>query len=231
MALIRNPAQPLWQADRWGYSGRNERNLRDIAHTSLLVFAVASVASAILAGISLSSEFGIGNSSSFIVVAILFPLLCGLLAKELWHAKKLETQVKVQEATIGLMESNRDGGSNAPAELLIVSPDLRVRFANQKYLENSFQEPGEVIGWRLQDVLMAEGLEERARNVLDRLDPAASCCLSTLVPGGLAGERPVHITMTRIAPRNGEARLLVVVEETIPDGSRQMGETVKEYVC
>jgi hypothetical protein len=231
MALIRNAAQPLWQADRWGYSGRGETNLRDIAHTSLLVFAVAAAAVALLAGISLSSEFGIGNSSSFIVVAILFPLLCGLLAKELWHAKKLATRVKVQEARLGLMGNSLTSGDHLPAGLLIVSPDLRVRFANRQYLENAFQEPEEVLGWKVQDVLAAEQLEDQARTVLDRLDPAASCCFNTIIRGGLAGERPVHITMTRIAPRHGEDRLLVVVEDPFSDCSPRVDEPVEGYVC
>jgi PAS fold len=231
MALIRNAAQPLWQAERWGFSGRAERHLRDIAHTSLLVFAMATVAAGILAGISLSSEFGIGMSASFIVVAILFPLLCGLLAKELWHAKKLKTQVKVQEVTLGLMGSRPNCGDNIPAGLLIVSPDLRVRFANQKYLENTFQEPEEVLGWKIQDVLPAEGLEDRARTVLDRPDPAASCCFNTLIRGGLFAERPVHITMTRIAPRHGEDRVLLVVEDLFPGCSPREGEPVEGYVC
>jgi PAS fold len=157
MALIRNPIQPLWQGDRWGVSSRVERNIRDTAHTSLLAFAVTAVATGILAGVSLSSEFGIGAPSSFVFVAILFPLLCGALAKELWHARKLETQVKAQEAALGLMGSRLNFGDNTPAGLLIFTPDLCVRFANQKYLGNTLQEPEEVLGWRIQEVLPAEG--------------------------------------------------------------------------
>lgn len=231
MAFIRNPAQPFWQAEHWGFPGRTERNLRDLAHASLLVFAVAAVSAGMLAGISLSSEFGIGESSSFIVVAILFPILCGLLARELWHAKKLETQVKAHEAKLELMESQPHGGDNVPAGLLIVSPDLRVRFANQKYLENTLQELEEVLGWKLGDVLSAEGLEERARTLLDCSDPAASCCFETGIRGNRAGDQPVHITMARIAPRHGEDRILIVVEELFPDSSFRPAEPVEGYVC
>jgi hypothetical protein len=231
MALIRYPVQPLWQGDRWEFSSRVERNLRDIAHTSLLVYAMTALAAGILAEISLSSGFGIGVSSSFVLVAILFPLLCGALAKEVWHARRLETQVKAQETALGLMGSRLNCEDNTPAGLLILTPDLRVGFANQKFLENTLQEPEEVLGWEIQDVLPAEGLEDCARTVLDRSDPAASCCFNTLVGGGLSGERPVHITMTRIAQRHGEDRVLVVVENLSPGCSPQDGEPVEGYVC
>jgi PAS fold len=220
----------MWQGDRWGFSSRVERNIRDIAHTSLLVFAVTAVAAGILAGISLSSGFGVNASSSFVYVAILFPVLCGALAKELWHARKLETQVKAQEATLGLMGSRLNCGNNTPVGLLILTPDLRVLFANQTYLGNTLQGPEEVLGWKIQDVLPAEGLEECARTVLARSDPAASCCCDTLVRGRLSLERPVHITMTRIAPRHGEDRVLVVVEDLFPGCSLQVGEPVEGYI-
>jgi len=231
MALFRNAAQPLGQADRWGFSGRTERNLRDLSHISLLVFAATTVATGILAGIFLSSRFGIGLSPSFIVVAILFPLLCGILAKEVWHAKKLESQIKGQEATLGMMGSVLRCGDNTPAGFLIVSPDMRVQFANQKYLDSTLQDPEEVLGWKIEDVLSTEALEDQAEALLRRSDPAASCCFDTSIRAGLAGEWLVHITMTRIAPRQGEDRVLVIVEDLLPDSSRRVGESVEGYVC
>ena len=231
MALIRNVAQPLWQAERWGFSGKAERNLRDISHIALLVFAVVGVAAGIVAGMSLSSSFGVGVSSSFIVVAILFPLLCGLLVKELWRAKKLEDQIKGQATTLGFVESALSCRDNTPAGLLIVSPELRILFANQKYLESALLEPEEVLGWKIQDVLSVEGLEDRASALLGRSDPAASCCFNTRIRGGLAGERPVHITMARIAPQQGEDRVLVVVEDILQHRSSQANQPVEGYVC
>lgn len=231
MALIRNVAQPSWQADRWGFSGKAERNLRDISHLSLLVFAVVAVAAGTAAAISLSSSFGFGVTSSFIVVAILFPLLCGLLVKELWHAKKLEDRVKRQASTLEFVESALSCRDNTPAGLLIVSPDLRILFANQKYLESALLEPEEVLGWKIQDVLSAEGVEDRASILLGGSDPAASCCFNTRIGGGLAGERPVHITMARIAPRQGEDRVLVVVEDILQHPFSPADQPVEGYVC
>jgi PAS domain-containing protein len=231
MALMQNAAQPVWQADRWELAGRAERNLRDLSHMSLLVFSVTAVAAGVLAGISLSSEFGIDVSWSFIIVAVLFPLLCGLLAKEIWHVKKLEEQIRGQENAIGFVGNAFSCGDNTPAGLLIVSPDLRVRFANQKYLDTMLQEPEEVLGWKIQDVLSAEGLEDQVGALLGRSDPAASCCFNTVVRTSLTGERPVHITMTRIAPRQGEDRVLVIVENLLPGCSPGVGEPVEGYVC
>lgn len=231
MALNRNVAQPLWQAERWGFSSKAERNLRDISHIALLVFAGVALAAGIVAGMSLSSNFGVGVSSSFILVAILFPLLCGLLAKELWHTKKLENRIKGQANTLGFVESALISRDNTPAGLLIVSPDLRILFANQKYLESALLEPEEVLGWKIQDVLSAEGVEYRASTLLGRSDPAASCCFNTRIRGGLAGERSVHITMARIAPRQGEDRVLVVVEDILQHRSSQAEQPLEGYVC
>lgn len=231
MALFRNAAQPLWLAERWRFSSSTERNLRDLSHLSLLVFAAAAVTTGILAAISLSSNFGIGSSSSFIVVAILFPLLCGLLAKEVWYTKKLEVQIKGQECRLGEMGSVLRCRDNAPAGFLIVSHDMRVQFANQKYLESTLQEPEEVLGCKVEDVLSTEAFDDQADALLGRSDPAASCCFDTSIREGLAGERPVHITMTRIAPRQGESRVLVIVEDLVPDASTPIGEPVKGYVC
>lgn len=198
---------------------------------SLLVFAAAAVATGILVGISFSSNFGIGLSTSFLVAAILFPLLCGLLAREVWYAKKLEGQIRGHESRSGKMGSVLRRRDNAPAGFLIVSHDMRVQFANLKCLESTRHEPEEVLGCKVEEVLSTEALENQADALLRRSDPAASCCFDTSIRAGLAGERPVHITMTRIAPRQGERRILVIVEDLHPDASVPMGEPVRGYVC
>ncbi|HXH50203.1 MAG TPA: PAS domain-containing protein [Terriglobia bacterium] len=231
MALFHNAAQPVWQADRWGFSGKAERDLRDLSHASLLVFAMAAVATGVVAGILMSSDFGIVVSWSYIAVVILFPLLSGLLVKEIWHVRKLESQVRRQQTEIGFVGSALSCGDGAPAGLLIVSPDLRVRFANQQYLDTMLQRSEEVLGWKMQDVLSADGLEDQAKILLGRSDPAASCCFNIVVRTSLGGDRSVHITMTRIAPRQGEDRILVIIEELLPGSSLRLGEPVEGYVC
>jgi PAS fold len=231
MAFFHNAAQPVWQADRWGFSGKAERNLRDLSHASLFVFAMVAVVTGVVAGISLSSQFGTDVSWSLICVVILFPLICGLLVKEIWRVRKLENHIRGQQTEMGLVGNALHCGDDTPAGLLIVSPDLRVRFANQKYLESMLQMPEEVLGWKMQDVLSAEGLEEKANILLGRSGPAASCCHDTVVRTSLSGDRSVHITMTRIAPRQGEDRILVIVEELLPGSSLRPSEPVEGYVC
>lgn len=231
MGVIHNVPQPVWQAGRLGFSGKAERNVRDLSHASVLVFALAAVVTGILASVSLSSEFGIGVTSSFIVVAVLFPLLCGWLAKERWCVKKLEKQIEAQQADAEPAKSPVEADDDTPTGLLIVSSDLRILFANQTYLQGTLREPGEVLGWKMQDVIPAEGLEDQARLLLGRSDPAASCCLDAFVRGGLGGERPVHITMARIAPQHGEDRVLVVVEDLVQDCSPVAAVPVEGYVC
>lgn len=231
MAVIHNVSQPIWQADRMGFSGRSERNVRDLSHASVLVFALTAVVTGVLACISLSSELGIGVTSSFVVVAVLFPLLCGWLAKERWRAKSLEAQIRDQVANTGPVKSLRESGDDTPAGLLIVSSDLRVRFANQTYLQSTLHEPEDVLGWKIQDIMPAEDLEDWAKSLLERSDPAASCCFNAFIRVGLAGERPVHITMARIAPRQGEDRILVVVEDLLQSCSFRSDVPVEGYAC
>jgi PAS domain-containing protein len=229
--VTHNAAQPMWQPERWGFSSKAERNVRDLSHASLLVFAVTAVATGILACISLSSEFGIGASSSFIVVAVLFPLLCGWLAKERWRAKRLEDRIDTQQMNLASAGSPSQCGDNTPAGLLIISPDLRICFANRAYLEGTLQEPEEVLAWKIKDVLSVEGIEEKAKALLERSDPAASCCFNALIRAGFAAERSVHITMTRIAPRQGEDRVLVVVEDLLQGRSARRDLPVEGYIC
>ncbi|HUX10768.1 MAG TPA: PAS domain-containing protein [Terriglobia bacterium] len=228
---MRNVAQPIWQSERWGYAGTAGRNARDLSHASVFVFALAAAAAGILAGVSLSSELGIGETASFIVVAILFPLLCGWLVRERWRAQRLAQRIQRQQSIPTRMRSAAMAGDDTPAGLLIVSPDLRVRFANQTYLQNTLQEPEEVLGWKIHDVMRAEGLEAQAKGLLGCSAPAASCCLNAFIRVGLAGERPVHITLARIAPQQGEDRVLVVVEDLFQGCSQRSDLPAEGYVC
>ena len=231
MASIRNAVNPAWQAESWRFPGRSERNLRDLSHLSLVVFVVSAVVASVLAAVWLSTNFGLVESSAFVVVAIMFPLLSGLLVKETWHVKKLKAQVRDRAATRSPWRNSSKNEDNTPAGLLIVSPDLCVQFANHKYLDSTLQEPEDVIGWNIQEALRADGLAEQANALLARSDPAASCCFNTLIRAGLVGERPVHITMMRIAPRQGEDRVLVVVEDLLPGCLPRVVEPVEGYVC
>lgn len=215
--MAHNMTRPIWQAERFGFSSRAERIVRDLSHASVLVFALTAVLTGILASISLSSEFGIGATASFIVVAVLFPLLCGWLWKERWRANKLEERLKRQQANFRLMNDATVSGDDTPAGLLIISSDLRVCFVNQTYLRCTLHRPEEVLGRKIQDVLVAESVEDLAKALLGHSYLAASCCFNTCIRARLAGERPVHITMSRIAPQEGKDRVLVIVKN-LPQG-------------
>lgn len=229
MSMIRNAAQPMWQAESWGFSGKAERHVRDLSHASVLVFAAAAVAAGILASVSLSSEIGIGASESLMVVAILFPLLCGCLVREHWRARKLEGVVNGLEADIESVNS-LSLDADTPVGLLVLSPDLKICFANYAFLQGALKKPREVLGRKLRDVMTAEGIADQAETLLARSDPAASCCFDTFI-AGLAGERRVHVTMARIAPRHGEDRVLVVVEDMLRDSSAFADLRVEGYIC
>ncbi len=231
MPGIQDAVQPMWKPESKSFPGTAERTLRDLSQTSLLVFAATAVAAGVLAFTFLSSELGIGTSWPFIVTAILVPLLCGGLARERWRVKKLADQIKGHVASHNDMAGILDRGDNTPAGLLIVSPDLRVQFANQRYLDNSLREPEQVLGWKLQDLVSVEGVEDYAGALLLHSTPAASCCFSGFIRVGFAGERPMHITMARIAPRQGEDRILVVVEDVVKGDSFQLQQPVAGYVC
>jgi|SRR5579875_218980 len=231
MADFRNAFQPVWQSKRCGFSSSAERNLRDLSHVSTLVFAFAAVVAGILAVICLFSNFGIGLTASFIVVVVLFPLLCGWLAKERWRVNRLEAHIKSQRAASGFATNRIEWRDDTPAGILIVSPDLTVRFANKMFLQKTLQEPEEVTGWKIPDVLPAEGIEDRVKLLLESPDPAASCCFNAFIRIGFAGEQPVRITMARIAPRQGQDRVLVVVEDVLQGFPPRAGLPVAGYVC
>lgn len=230
MALLHNAAQPLRQTGRLGFPGRAETTLRDLSHISLLVFAAVAVAAGVVAVTSLSSEFGAGIFWSFIAVVVLFPIACGLLLKEVRRVRKRESQVRCQQTAMGLLRSAKGFRDISPAGLLIVSSDMRIQFANQKFLDSMLRRPEEVSGREVREALSGGGLEEQALTLLRRPGPAASCCFDTVIHAGSGAMRPVHITLTRIAPQQGEGSVLVIIEDLLPERSSQLGEPVEGFI-
>ncbi len=113
-----------------------------------------------------------------------------------------------------------------PAGLLVVSRDMRIRFVNHTFLDATVQNLEDVLGWRLEDVLPAAGLESQAKALLNRPYIATSCCLTSL-----PGRQPVSITMTRIPPLEGEDRILVVVEDLLQSFPLRPVPLVEGYIC
>lgn len=224
MAWTHNPHQSVWRLERAVSSGNAENALQNLSHFSVLVFALTAVIVGIIASLSLFSGFGLRTGFAFIVVVVLLPILCGLLVKERWRAKKLEARVRTELGNPHVVEALSDADEDAPAGLLIVSHDLTVSFANQTCLRSMQRKRSEVLGRRVQDAIPAEGLESYVTSLLARKDPAASCCLNGLIRPGLGVEWPVHITMARIAPWQGKDRILVVVEDAVPGWFLQTAE-------
>lgn len=218
------------QVEQLRFSSQADRIVRDISHASVLVFVVTAVVAGIMASISLSSELGIGVTASFLVVGILFPLLCGWLWKEQWRARKVEQKLRSLGPHSAVTKGTTVAGDDSPVGLLILTPDLRVHFANQAYLQGTHHEAEDILGWKIQDVLPADGIEGRVQAVLRHPDPAASCCFSALMGMGPGGERPVHITITRIAPQQEHPRVLVIVED-LPLRSSHPGPLEEGYIC
>lgn len=212
MSVADEMTQSVWRAGRLGLFSKAERFVRNLSHASVLVFVVTALAIGILASISLSSEVGIGMTTSFMMVAILFPLACGLLLKERWRAKRLEERLNSQQANFELMKGAAVSADNFPSGLLILSPDLRVCFANRAYFQTTLQASEEVLGRKIRDVLASEIIEVFAEALFRHSDPAASCHLGVRIRLGLAGERSVRITMGRIAQRH-EGRVLMIIED------------------
>lgn len=220
----------IGQVNRLKYSTKTERIVRDLANASVLVFVATAVGAGILAAVSLSWTLGLGLVVSFFAMGVLFPLLCGWLWKERWRAKKLEEKLLNLQANSGPANVIAVFDDSTPAGLLIISSKLRVLFANQTYFRITHRGPEEVLGWGIHDVLVAEGVEDRARALLGHTDTAGSCRFTARICVGPVEERPVHITMTRIAPQQGEDRILVVLEE-VPQDSVQSRKPMEDYVC
>lgn len=172
-----------------------ERNLHDLSHASMLVFSAGALLIAgILAGVSLSLDFGVEITLSFVVVTVLFPLAFGWLLRERWRARELEGQIQHQKPSLS---------------------------ADQVPSQSTVSEWQEFPGWKIQDIISAEGFEKHSNLVLRLCGFETGCCFDMLVHAGPAGERSVRITMAHIAPRHRENCLLVVVEDLHQGCSRR----------
>lgn len=180
--------------------------------STLILFLVATAVGVLLSRF-LASNSSLGVACGLVAVAAALPVLAGWFLKERLRATSLAEKQLCHGVSPELEEAKIPAADDTPPGLLVVSSDLRIRFANHSYLDATFQNPEEVLGWKLDEAIPAEGLEDQARALLGR-PYAATSCRFTSFPGKLpAGRRPVSITMTRIPPVKGEDRILVVVED------------------
>ena len=202
----------------WQTSGEEFSTGRGLARrgrSRLAALALVAVAVAVGALIShfLASSSGPGVACTLIAVTAALPVLAGWLVKERLRAGNLGERPFRCPVSPEFKGIAKEAADDTPAGLLVVSSDLRIRFANHAYLDATLRNPEEVLGWRLEDVMPAEGLEDQARVLFGRSYAATSCCFTSF-PGRVPTERrPVSITMTRIPPLEGKDRILVVVED------------------
>ena len=229
MAAARKNPEPLWQTNFAEFPAPRVRPGREASRLQPLMHVLVAAAGGILVSHYLTSDSGLGVACALIVVAAALPVLAGRLLKEQLCARS-QKSFRCQVA-FELPGGEAAPTDDIPAGLLIVTSDLRIRFANRTYLDATLQRPEQVLGWRLEDVVPAEGLAEQANALLHRSYTATSCCFTSF-PGRVPAERrPVSVTMTRIPPVDGEDRILVVVEDLLPNFPGRQAPVVEGYIC
>jgi PAS domain-containing protein len=221
--------EPPWQIGDTEFSARRGRRSRGNSRLLAPALVLVGVAAGMLLSHFLTSDSSLGMACALVLLAGVLPFLAARLLKERLGAGS-ERPFRRQ---ISLECPGDEAGvpDDLPAGLLIVSSDLRIRFANRAFLAATFQNLEDVLGWRLEDVIPAEGLEEQARSLLNRPGAATSCCFTSL-PGRVPTERrPVSITMTRLLPEDGEERILVVIEDLLQSFPACQAPLVEGYIC
>jgi len=226
MPALSEIRKPFLQPAGAGFSASRRR--RNPAHSRLP--ALAFVFLAVGAGALIS--YYLTSSSNLEVVWALMVITCGLpvtaaqFLNRRIRARRPEREVLRRAAGLDLVEKAAEAADKTPAGLLVVSRDMRIRFVNHTFLDAAIQSQKDVLGWRLEDVLPAAGLENQAKALLNRPYIATSCCLTSL-----PGRQSVSITMTRIPPIEGEDRILVVVEDLLQSFPLRQIPLVEGYIC
>jgi PAS domain S-box-containing protein len=137
-------------------------------------------------------------------------LLQAFRRRQVAHA--LQVQVERQQAILKLKEYAQEIVDSVPAGLLVLSTDLRVLSCNQPFLKMYRLNREEVVGRPLEEVVKAESPPYRVASALEGESVPQSVLLEVAV-GGREQKQPARISITNIAPENGEERLLLVVED------------------
>jgi PAS domain S-box-containing protein len=152
-----------------------------------------------------------GFAAGFLTLA-----LAGLLFS-LWRqgqrAALLRDQIKQERAIFNLKGYAEKIVASVPSGLLVLAADLRVLSANRSFLESFFLRRDETLGRGLEDLLSAEGLVRRAREVIQTGTAQSDLPFDVYLPH--RGEsRPVRVTITSIRIEEQEdARLLLIIED------------------
>src|SRR5262245_42429764 len=152
-----------------------------------------------------------GFAAGFLTLA-----LAGLLFS-LWRqsqrAALLREQIKQERAIFNLKGYAEKIVASVPSGLLVLAADLRVLSANRSFLESFFLRREEALGRRLEDLVRADGLTRRAREVMQS-GTAQSDLPFDLYLMHRQETRRVRVTITSIRIEEQEdARLLLIIQD------------------
>lgn len=222
MAALREIPKDAWQPAGPGFRARFERYHRADSRLFRLALFFLVVGVGALAACCLTSSSDVDVLWAVIVLACGLPVMAGQFLNQRVRARRRERRVFACPAPFH--SAGKTAADKTPAGLLIVSSDMRVCSVNRTDLTATLQNSAGVLGWKLEEVLPAEGLENQVKALLNRPSSATCCCFTLL-----AGRWPVSITMTRVPPVGGEDRILVAVEDfhyPLPQVSLREG-----YIC
>lgn len=206
MAALHEIPKELWQPAGSGFRARFERPNRADSRLSRLALVFLTVGAGVLAACCLTSSSDLDVLWAVMVLACGVPVTAGQFLNHRVRARRRERRVFACPAPFH--PAGKTAADKTSAGLLIVSSDMRVCSVNHTDLTATLQNSPDVLGWKLEEVLPAQGLENQAKALLNRPSSATCCCFTLL-----AGRWPVSITMTRVPPVGGEDRILVVVED------------------
>jgi PAS domain S-box-containing protein len=151
------------------------------------------------------------------LAATLLIVAGGLLLAGVWYQRRgsrlLRAQIRQERAIFNLKSYAEKIVASVPSGLLVLASDLRILSANRSFLESFALQNNEVVGRRFDEVIQADGLLVRIREVLQS-GVAQHDVLFDLHVTSRRDARPARITVTgiRIAEEE-EARLLLTIQD------------------
>ena len=151
------------------------------------------------------------------LAATLLIVAGGLLLAGLWYQRRgsglLREQIRQERAIFNLKSYAEKIVASVPSGLLVLASDFRILSANRSFLESFSLQNNQVLGRRFDEVIQADGLLLRIREVLQS-GVAQYDVLFDLHVASRRESRPARITVTgiRIAEEE-EARLLLTIQD------------------
>jgi len=167
-----------------------------------------------------------GMAAAFLTLALAAFLIS--LWRQRQRADLLNAQMRHERAIFNLKSYAEKIVANVPSGLLVLSADLRVLSANRSFLESFTLRHDEVLGQRLEEILYADGLFPRIREVV-QTGVAQHDILFDLTLTTRGETRPVRITMSgiRIAEEE-DARLLLILQDLTEEERLHAARRVSE---